>query len=625
MPALIRSSRFAKATDAYSRIKFDDLRPAIIMLGFIAALLVSCLWSLSWSISPDRAPDMPGWHLAMGLMLALYPAALLRRMSPRALPWLLLTLLLATQAVFMFILTRSEYLTGSAGMLFWLIVAPILALIFNWRIRLGASLLLAAFPNLLAAVLGKFDSWHMLQFDLIAVPTMAITLFATQVADRWLRRMHDLEQHLAWREKAIDASGESLLVTNREGWIEYINPAFTQSSGYAAQEAIGNKPVLLKSGFHDSAYYENMWSTLLNGEVWRGEIINRHKDGSPIHLWSSIYPVSGRDGAIEKFVALSSDVTARKRLEEEVALGTAELEAIFNNAGVGIALLDLWGSFIKVNDFWLSMLAYSRDEIARLKLNDISHDDDVVENRQIYVALASGELPRHEDDLRFVRNGGRVFWGHLSMTPVKDETGYIRAIIAILQDINERKLLEGKLAAMAHFDALTGLPNRALFFDRLNQAVAQSKRSQGIFALMFVDLDGFKAVNDTFGHDTGDALLKAVAEQLQDCVRESDTVARMGGDEFTIILRALRGPDDAAAVAKKILSTLSAPYHLLDHECRIGASLGIVLYPQHGNSTETLLSRADDAMYAVKKAGKNAYRFAEDVTLPASTTTSQPG
>ncbi|MDP1897699.1 MAG: diguanylate cyclase, partial [Sulfurimicrobium sp.] len=385
------------------------------------------------------------------------------------------------------------------------------------------------------------------------------------------------------------------------------------SLGYTPEEVIGNKPSLLKSGFHDSVFYETMWTTLLKGQVWHGEIINRHKDDTSITLWMNIYPVPGRDGHPEKFVSISNDNTAHKRLEEEVALGNAELEAIFDNAGGGIALLDLWGRFIKVNDFWLSMLGYTREETASLNHADISHDDDIAENRQLFVALASGELSHYESDRRFVRNGGRVFWGHLSMTPVKDDAGYIRAIIAIVQDINERKLLEEKLESMAHYDALTTLPNRALFFDRLGQAITQSKRSQGLFALMFVDLDGFKAVNDTFGHDTGDALLKAVSEHLLECVRESDTVARMGGDEFTIILRAIHGPEGAAHVAEKILATLSAPYHLLGHQCRIGASLGIVLYPQHGKNAEELLSQADNAMYAVKKAGKNAYRFAGEV------------
>jgi len=156
-----------------------------------------------------------------------------------------------------------------------------------------------------------------------------------------------------------------------------------------------------------------------------------------------------------------------------------ELEAISTVAGGGIALLDLWGRLIKVNDFWLDMLGYTREEANAHNYKDISHDEDMAETQQLFVALASGEIPYHESDRRFVRNGGRVFWGHLSMTPVKDDAGYIRAIIAIVQDINERKLLEDKLESMAHYDALTALPNRALFFDRLSQAIAQTRRSQG--------------------------------------------------------------------------------------------------------------------------------------------------
>ncbi|MFA7317089.1 MAG: diguanylate cyclase [Sulfuricella sp.] len=614
MRALIRGKRFGMATDEYSLARFENLRGHTIALGFTAVFLLWGLWAWAWSIAPAHAPDTLGWFLVMGALLAIYPIALLSGLSLRALPWLLYALLMAAQGMFLYILVLlGAAAQGSAGFLFWFLAPPLLAFIFGWRINLTGSLVLLLFPNLLVAVFGKFSGFDLLQFNLLALPAMTIALFVSHLADQWLRQIHDLHKQIAWRNVAIASSGEALLVTGRNGRIEHVNPAFTGSTGYTPEEVIGNKPSLLKSGFHDSAFYETMWTTLLNGQVWRGEIINRHKDDTSITLWTNIFPVAGRDGSPEKFVALSSDITSRRQLEEEVALGNAELEAIFTNAGVGIALLDSWGRFIKANDFWLSMFGYSREEtIASLNHTYISNDDDVVDHRHLFVALASGELPSHHSDRRFVCNGGRVFWGHISMTPVKNEAGYIRAIIAIVQDIDERKLLKDKLESMAHYDALTGLPNRALFFDRLGQAITQSKRSQGQFALMFVDLDGFKAVNDTFGHDTGDALLKAVSEHLLECVRESDTVARMGGDEFTIILRAIRGQEDAAHVAEKILATLSPPYHLLGHECRIGASLGIVLYPRHGKNAEDLLSQADNAMYAVKKAGKNAYRFAED-------------
>lgn len=618
MRTLIHGKRSGTALDEYSLARMEDLRSITIAMGVAATLLLWGLWAWAWSVAPARAADTLVWHILMGGLMVIYPLAMLLGWSSHRLPWLLYALLLTTQGIFLHILTllSDGASHGTAGLLFWFLTPPLLALVFSWRINLAGSFLLLAFPNLLISVSGNFAGFDLLQFNLLAVPAMVLALFVNRLANQWMRQIHDLRKQITWQGQAIASSGELLLVTDRNGRIEYVNPAFSNSMGYAPEEVIGNKPSLLKSGFHDSAFYETMWTTLLKGETWSGEIINRHRDDTSITLWMNIYPVPGHDGQVERFVAIANDVTARKRLEEKVALGDAELEAIFNSAGGGIALLDVWGRFIKVNDFWLSMLGYTRGETALLNHADISHDDDVIENRQLFVALASGELPHYESDRRFVCNGGRVFWGRLSMTPVQDEHGYIRAIIAIMQDINELKLLKDRLESMAHYDALTALPNRALFFDRLTQAIAQSKRSEGQFALMFVDLDGFKAVNDTFGHDTGDALLKAVSEHLLECVRESDTVARMGGDEFTIILRAIRGPEDAAHVAEKILATLSVPYHLLDHECRIGASLGIVLYPEHGKTAEELLSQADNAMYAVKKAGKNAYRFAGD--RPAS-------
>ncbi|MDO9188331.1 MAG: PAS domain S-box protein, partial [Sulfurimicrobium sp.] len=358
MRALIRSKRFAMAQDEYSCAKFEDLRGFTIALGFAAVFLLWALWAWAWSVSPAQAPATLGWHLLMGVLLSIYPIAMLVGLSPRALPWLLYTLLMAMQGVYLFILTQLADGTsqGTAGFLFWFLVPPLLAFVFGWRVRLAGNLMLLLFPNLLVAVLGAFPGFDLLQFNLTSLPTMIVALLVSHLADQWLRQIHDLRKQLAWQSAAIASSGEALLVTDRSGRIEHVNPAFTASLGYTPEEVIGNKPSLLKSGFHDSVFYETMWTTLLKGQVWHGEIINRHKDDTSITLWMNIYPVPGRDGHPEKFVSISNDITAHKRLEEEVALGNAELEAIFDNAGGGIALLDLWGRFIKVNDFWLSML-----------------------------------------------------------------------------------------------------------------------------------------------------------------------------------------------------------------------------------------------------------------------------
>ena len=227
--------------------------------------------------------------------------------------------------------------------------------------------------------------------------------------------------------------------------------------------------------------------------------------------------------------------------------------------------------------------------------------------------------------------GNEYFWKVVSYVPNKTlqagtkrlQTKLLLLILALLllvgisswiiaRDMVRRKSYQMALYHSANFDKLTELPNRALFLDRLDQNLKQSERYQRKFALLFVDLDGFKSVNDTLGHDAGDALLTKTAERLHDCVREADTVARIGGDEFTVILSTIASVDDARTVAKKIIAALSKPFNIGDQKAQIGASIGISLFPENGTDTETLLKKADDAMYTAKKSGKNDYRLSPD-------------
>ncbi|OGW25587.1 MAG: hypothetical protein A2X59_05830 [Nitrospirae bacterium GWC2_42_7] len=175
----------------------------------------------------------------------------------------------------------------------------------------------------------------------------------------------------------------------------------------------------------------------------------------------------------------------------------------------------------------------------------------------------------------------------------------------MIRDNKERDQLE----EMAHLDTLTGLPNRKLFYDRLTQAIEMAKRYPRLFALLYLDLDNFKAINDTMGHDVGDLLLKEAAQRLLRSIRRSETVARMGGDEFTIILVHIDHEYEAAVVAKRIIESFSEPFIILDKECSVGISIGISLYPSDGSDVETLLKKADAAMYRVKAKGRNDFRF----------------
>lgn len=179
----------------------------------------------------------------------------------------------------------------------------------------------------------------------------------------------------------------------------------------------------------------------------------------------------------------------------------------------------------------------------------------------------------------------------------------------LANEIAARKLVEEKIRYMANHDNLTGLPNRALFKDRLQTAQHLAVRNQQKLAILFIDLDGFKAVNDNLGHKAGDLLLQEVAVRLQGRVRHSDTVARMGGDEFILLLNAINGEADAELVAKKVLEALQQPVLVVGQAARIGASIGISIFPDHGEDADKLISYADTAMYDIKKSGKNAYAF----------------
>ncbi len=237
-----------------------------------------------------------------------------------------------------------------------------------------------------------------------------------------------------------------------------------------------------------------------------------------------------------------------------------------------------------------------------------THVDDRTALREKLSAVAAGEALFAEQEFRILLPDGQMRWVHTKAEMEYHDTGPLR-MTGILQDISERKRFEQKLSEMASFDTLTGLPNRNLLNDRLGQALAHARRNGGLMAVGFVDLDRFKVINDTLGHDAGDDLLKEIARRLSGCLRGSDTVARQGGDEFVVVLTELVRPEDATVVAQKLLDALTPPVILDGREIVPGASLGFALYPQDGDSAQALLMSADKAMYAAKHAGRGQYRF----------------
>lgn len=231
--------------------------------------------------------------------------------------------------------------------------------------------------------------------------------------------------------------------------------------------------------------------------------------------------------------------------------------------------------------------------------------------RELWETILAGRTWRSQTTEK--RKDGALYTVRQAITPIENEAGVITHFISMHEDITEQLAAQAHIQRLAHYDALTGLPNRSLFFERLSQAITLSKRSSEHIALLFLDLDRFKPVNDTYGHAVGDLLLKAVAERMLACVRESDTVARIAGDEFTIILHQIAERASAASVAEKIIKAISEPFLLDQHRIQIGVSIGIALYPGDSQNEQELVKLADAAMYEAKNQSRNTYRFHSQV------------
>jgi diguanylate cyclase (GGDEF)-like protein/PAS domain S-box-containing protein len=310
---------------------------------------------------------------------------------------------------------------------------------------------------------------------------------------------------------------------------------------------------------------------------------------------------------IDRVLSKQQLIRERQQMFEEVTESEERYRKLVELSPDGIAL-HIDKRFVFVNPAGARLLGASKpEELNGRSIFDVVHPDfkEVESDRLRRLEQGESSLPWIEEKL--VRLDGRELEIEVSAVPFSFRGK--QAVQVIFRDIKERKLAEKKLEYMALYDPLTDLPNRTLFFDRLNQAIALAKRNSYTFALMFLDLDGFKQVNDSMGHDIGDMLLKETARRLTDCLRKSDTVARMGGDEFTLVLTRLEMASDAKIVAEKVIACMSNPFRLKGYDCSVTVSIGISLYPSDSSDGEALFKHADTAMYRVKEGGKNGYRF----------------
>ncbi|MGZ5162927.1 MAG: bifunctional diguanylate cyclase/phosphodiesterase [Burkholderiales bacterium] len=299
----------------------------------------------------------------------------------------------------------------------------------------------------------------------------------------------------------------------------------------------------------------------------------------------------------------------QKRAIDALASSETQLRATFNQAAIGIAHTAPDGRFLKVNQKLCDMFGYTREELVSLKIADITHPEDRGTGKPLQSRLIAGEIETFSVERRGVRKDGSVIWTNRTVSLVRDAKGAPLYFIRVIDDITQRNQLQQDLQHLAHRDSLTQLPNRRLFYDRLEHALEQAKRRDWITGVMYVDVDRFKLVNDTLGHSAGDQLLQQAAARLVECVRAEDSVGRLGGDEFAVILSELAHPEDARLPAGRIIDAFGAPFRIGGNEVFITASIGISTCPPDNRDADALISHADAAMYEAKKAGKNNYRF----------------
>ena len=305
-------------------------------------------------------------------------------------------------------------------------------------------------------------------------------------------------------------------------------------------------------------------------------------------------------------------ITRLQAVKSELLENQIRLQAVIQNVQEGIILLDAKGIIENANPATAKIFGYTVEELIGQPIGKLMPEPSKeVENSYTWNELLTANTNMNGQSLEIVAflKNGKLFPLEINMAEM--ELDGLKHFVGIVRDITERKLAEEKLTVMALFDQLTGLPNRRNFFEKLEFSLSNARRNKSMLALLFIDLDGFKKINDTLGHASGDKLLMEVAQRLLANIRESDSAARMGGDEFTIILNNVQSVRDASALAEKLINAINQPVELDGNNCKVGASIGIAVFPDHTENINALINAADGAMYQAKAGGKNRYEIAK--------------
>ena len=435
--------------------------------------------------------------------------------------------------------------------------------------------------------------------------TGLVAAFLRDITDRKQMQQELLDNEERFRAMS-ENSGDAMIMMDQEGRVTFWNASAERIFGYRRDEVLGqDMHHFIAPSRHEEGFRRAHGSFLRTGS---GPLIGKTMEIEALHRKGHEFPVELSLGAVKikghwHAIGVARDITERRAMKKVLEDNETRLREMFENLSSGVAVYRSTDG----RDFFFTAFNHAAERIDGIFRKDVIGKNVV----EVFPAIAqfgllevfrrvwtTGVAEHHPAGL--YQDGRISSWRENYVYKLSNDE-----IVAIIDDVTASKLAEEKMHRMAHYDALTGLPNRPLFLDRLRLALVSAKRSKAPLAVMFGDLNRFKPVNDALGHDVGDALLKSVARRLKNSVRESDTVARVGGDEFVILLPAPGGGREMRKVADKVLESLRQPFDLSPHTVSISASIGLALYPEHGEDEAALIRNADLAMYVAKREGED--------------------
>jgi diguanylate cyclase (GGDEF)-like protein/PAS domain S-box-containing protein len=419
-------------------------------------------------------------------------------------------------------------------------------------------------------------------------------------------------------ESFFQCTKDAINITTINGKLMYVNPSFEKMFGWKSEELLGKPLPIIPKQLHEES--KKMRTQLLRGGYindFEAEYVR--KDGSLIDVSVTVSPLKDANDQIYAFAAITRDISERiktqKTLQEKdeqyqqaLELSEKRYRLIAENSTDLIRIVDVNGMNRYVSPSHEHVLGFKPEELDGKRFDEIIYPADKEMINQIY----QNHFPTPQEikvEYRFQHKNGSCVWLEAISTPVYDKDQQLSYFLVVSRDITDRKFVEEQLKEMAFYDSLTGVPNRRLFLERLSQCMDEAEETQKGIALFYLDCDRFKWVNDTYGHETGDLLLKGMVERVKACIRPIDMIARLGGDEFAILINGYESVQELEQLANSIIHSLRNPWEIRGNEFITTSSIGISIYPEDGADIDTLLAHVDQALYESKEQGRNRYHF----------------